>query len=116
VLGIKTPNGWQWSKTLPPQLPAGLPSDLLERKPDIRTAEQNLVAANANIRVAKAMFFPQISLLGFGGGAWGHSTFAGSNIPAPLGIGTYAATTTQPIFQGVAEEEGFVQLRGKRFP
>ncbi|HEX4757588.1 MAG TPA: efflux transporter outer membrane subunit [Terracidiphilus sp.] len=102
VLGLETPNGWQWSETLPPQLPAGLPSDLLERRPDIRTAEENLVAANANIGVAKAMFFPQISLLGFGGGAWGHSTFAGSNIPAPPGIGSYAASATQPIFQGGA--------------
>src|SRR5579862_7050362 len=102
VLGIETPNGWQWSETLPPQLPTGLPSDLLERRPDIRTAEQNMVAANANIGVAKAMFFPQISLLGFGGGAWGHSAFAGSNIPAPLGIGSYAASATQPIFQGGA--------------
>ena len=102
TLGIQTPNGWQWSETLPPQLPAGLPSALLERRPDIRTAEQILVAANANIGVAKAMFFPQISLLGFGGGAWGHSSFLGSTIPVPLGIGSYAASATQPIFQGGA--------------
>src|ERR1700746_2825734 len=58
TLGIQTANGWQWSETLPPQLPAGLPSQLLERRPDIRVAEQNLVAANANIGVAKAMLFP----------------------------------------------------------
>ncbi len=101
VLGIETPNGWQWSETLPPQLPAGLPSTLLERRPDIRTAEQILVAANANIGVAKAMFFPQISLLGSGGAAFGHSVF-GSNIPAPLGVGSYAASAAQPIFTGGA--------------
>jgi multidrug efflux system outer membrane protein len=101
-LGIETTDGWKWSETLPPQLPAGLPSELLERRPDIREAEQNLVAANANIGVAKAMFFPQISLLGSGGAAFGHSQFAGSNIPAPLGVGTYAATASQPIFEGGA--------------
>jgi multidrug efflux system outer membrane protein len=102
TLGVETPNGWQWSETLPPQLPAGLPSALLERRPDIREAEQHLVAANANIGVAKAMFFPQISLLGSGGGSWGHSTFLGSSIGAPLGVGSYAAGATQPIFEGGA--------------
>ena len=102
ALGTTTPNGLQWSETLPPQLPAGLTSDLLERRPDIRVAEQNLVAANANIGVAKAMFFPQISLLGTGGAAWGHSAFLGSSIPAPLGVGSYAASAAQPIFQGGA--------------
>jgi outer membrane protein, multidrug efflux system len=101
-LGIETADGWKWSETLPPQLPAGLSSELLERRPDIREAEQNLVAANANIGVAKAMFFPQVSLLGSGGAAFGHSQFAGSNIPAPLGVGTYAATASQPIFEGGA--------------
>jgi outer membrane protein, multidrug efflux system len=101
-LGIETPQGWTWSGTLPPQLPAGLTSELLERRPDIREAEQNLVAANANIGVAKAMFFPQISLLGSGGASFGHSQFAGTNIPAPLGVGTYAASLSQPVFEGGA--------------
>jgi len=101
-LGIETPDGWTWNESLPPQLPAGLPSELLERRPDIREAEQNLVAANANIGVAKAMFFPQISLLGSGGAAFGHSQFPGSHIPAPLGVGTYAAAASQPVFEGGA--------------
>jgi multidrug efflux system outer membrane protein len=102
TLGVETPNGWQWSETLPPQLPVGLPSELLERRPDIHQAEHELIAANANIGVAKAMFFPQISLLGSGGAAFGHSAFAGGNIPTPLGIGSYAAGLSQPIFQGGA--------------
>jgi outer membrane protein, multidrug efflux system len=99
-LGAETPNGFVWSETLSPQLPPGLPSALLERRPDIREAEHNLMAANANIGVAKAMFFPQVSLLGSGGGAWGHSVFFGSDVPAHLGIGSYEASATQPIFEG----------------
>jgi outer membrane protein, multidrug efflux system len=100
ALGIETPKGWVWTETLPPQLPPGLPSSLLERRPDIRQAEQNLIAANANIGVAKAMFFPQVSLLGSGGGAWGHSVFFGENVPAHLGVDSYAASLAQPLFEG----------------
>jgi multidrug efflux system outer membrane protein len=52
----------------PAQVPAGLPSSLLERRPDIRQAEQTLIAANARIGAAKALYFPQITLTGFLGG------------------------------------------------
>lgn len=99
-LGIETPQGWQWTETLPPQLPTGLPSSLLERRPDILEAEQNLIAANADIGVAKAAFFPQVSLLGSGGGAWGHTVFFGSSLPAHMGVYSYEASLAQPLFEG----------------
>lgn len=54
--------------TFPAEVPPGLPSSLLERRPDIRQAEETLIAANAQIGVAKALYFPQISLSGFVGG------------------------------------------------
>ena len=52
------------AQSLPPVVPAGLPSALLEHRPDVRAAEQGLIAANANIGAAKAQYFPQISLTG----------------------------------------------------
>ncbi len=52
---------------VPPELPAGLPSALLERRPDVQVAEQQLVSANAQIGVAKAEYFPQLTLTGSGG-------------------------------------------------
>jgi len=52
----------------PPDVPAGLPATLLERRPDLRESEQNLIAANANVGVAKSNFFPTISLTGLLGG------------------------------------------------
>jgi multidrug efflux system outer membrane protein len=54
--------------TFPAEVPPGLPSSLLERRPDIRQAEETLIAANAQIGAAKALYFPQISLSGFVGG------------------------------------------------
>ena len=56
------------SFVLPPQLPPGLPSSLIDRRPDIRAAEQKLISANAQIGVAKAYYFPQITLTGLLGG------------------------------------------------
>ncbi|HEX4038112.1 MAG TPA: efflux transporter outer membrane subunit [Acidobacteriaceae bacterium] len=82
----------------PPQdLPVGLPSRLLERRPDILEAEQQLIAANAQIGVARAQFFPQLSISasgGVGGDQW-------SNLFDPSGHTIYAlASLTQPLFEG----------------
>jgi multidrug efflux system outer membrane protein len=80
-----------------PEVPAGLPSALLERRPDIRQAEQNLVAANAQIGVAKAAYFPQISLTGTAGY---ESPALTSLFTGPAGAWTLAGAFTQPIFEG----------------
>jgi len=87
---------------LPPEVPTGLPSTLIERRPDIRQAEQNLVAANAEIGVAKAEFFPQISLTGSGGGSFGRSSAFSSLMSSQFAIWSYGAQVTQPIFTGGA--------------
>jgi multidrug efflux system outer membrane protein len=80
---------------LPPDLPPGLPSDLLERRPDIREAEQRLVAANARIGAAKAYYFPQISLTGFLGG---QSRALMDLFTGPARNWTIAPAATLPIF------------------
>jgi len=87
---------------LPPEVPPGLPSSLLERRPDIREAEQNLIAANAEIGVARAAFFPEISLTGGGGGAFGRSSIFTTMMSSHAGIWSYGAQATQPIFAGGA--------------
>ena len=81
--------------TAPPELPAGLPSSLLERRPDIRQAEENLIAANAQIGAARALFFPDISLTGFLGS---QSRVAGRHVHRPRARGTSAPTRLLPIF------------------
>jgi outer membrane protein, multidrug efflux system len=87
---------------LPPKVPAGMPSSLLERRPDIREAEEELVAANAEVGVAKAEFFPQISLTGSGGGSFGRSSAFSNLMSTQLAIYSYGAQVSQPIFTGGA--------------
>jgi len=80
----------------PPDVPAGLPASLLERRPDLREVEQNLIAANANVGVAKANFFPTISLSGLFGGV-------SPQLSQLTGAGkawTLAGDFTGPIFTG----------------
>ena len=80
-----------------PEVPVGLPSALLERRPDIREAEQNLVAANAQIGVARSAYFPQISLTANAG----YESASLTNLfTGPAGVSTLAGTLTQPIFEG----------------
>ena len=78
-----------------PTVPAGLPSEVLANRPDIRQAEQNLIAANANIGVAKALYFPSISLTG----ALGTASSDLSNLfSGPAKIWSIAGAITAPIF------------------
>ena len=83
------------AQDFPPEVPAGLPSSLLERRPDIRAAEQNLIAANAEIGVAKAAYFPQISLSGFLGG---QGTQLSSLFSGRSAVWSLTPQVTQPIF------------------
>ena len=80
-----------------PEVPAGLPSALLERRPDVRQAEANLVAANAQIGVARAAYFPQISLTGTAGY---QSPSLTDLFTGPAGLWNLVGGVTQPIFEG----------------
>jgi len=84
-------------KLVLPQVPADLPSSLLERRPDIRQSEQLMVAANARIGVAKAQFFPTISLTAILGTA---SSALGNLFKGASQTWSYGGTVTQPIFTG----------------
>jgi multidrug efflux system outer membrane protein len=94
---------------LPPDVPAGLPSTLLERRPDIRQVEQLLTAANANVGVAKANFFPRLSLTGFFG-----------NVSPELGdlfsqgkTWSIGAGLLGPIFQGGRIKRNYEAVRAQ---
>lgn len=80
-----------------PEVPVGLPSALLESRPDIREAEQVLVAANADVGVAKAAFFPQIPLTATGGAS---SSSLSRLVNAPAAAWSIGAQAAQPLFEG----------------
>ncbi len=79
----------------PPVVPAGLPSSLLERRPDVRQAEEQLISANAQIGVARAAYFPQISLTATAGY---QSSALTSLFTGPAGLWNFGGTLAQPIF------------------
>jgi len=79
----------------PPVVPVGLPSSLLERRPDIRQAEQQLIAANAQIGVARSLYFPQIALTANSGY---QSSALSALFTGPAGFWSFGSTLTQPLF------------------
>jgi len=98
-------------QTVPAQVPPGLPSTLLERRPDVSEAEQNIVAANALVGVSVANFFPRIGLTALYGG---QSTMLENVVKGPGSIWAIAAQITGPIFQGGALLESYHQQVGLR--
>ncbi|MBL8225694.1 MAG: efflux transporter outer membrane subunit [Chromatiales bacterium] len=89
------PRGKAIDELVAPLIPGDLPSDLLLRRPDVLQAEQNLVAANANIGAARALYYPSISITG----ALGTASDSVSNLlESPATIGTIGAGLTGPIF------------------
>jgi multidrug efflux system outer membrane protein len=93
------PRGQPIDALLLPEVPAGIPSQVLERRPDIRQAEQKLVAANAQIGAAKALHFPTISLTGAYGTA---SAELGDLFKGPARVWSYGGSIAGPIFAGGA--------------
>ncbi|MFB9128326.1 efflux transporter outer membrane subunit [Paraburkholderia dipogonis] len=93
------PRGKWLTQLSAPAIPAGLPSSLLERRPDILQAEQALVSANASIGAARAQYFPSISLTGMFGAA---STALSGLWTGPARIWSFAGAISQPIFTGGA--------------
>src|SRR6185369_10765866 len=85
------------AQQLPIEIPAGLPSDLLERRPDVRMAEQRIRAANAEIGVAVGDFFPRIGLTAFYGGT---STELHNLVSSSANVWSAAATAAGPMFTG----------------
>ena len=99
------------AQDLPPEVPAGLPSELLERRPDIREAEQTLIAANAQIGVARAAYFPQLSLSGILGG---QSTQLLNLFSGPASTWSLVPQVSQPIFTAGKLKSGVKLAQAQR--
>jgi NodT family efflux transporter outer membrane factor (OMF) lipoprotein len=84
-------------RVTPPPVPLGVPSDVLERRPDIATFEREMAFENAQVGIARTAFYPHITLSG--GGGW-QSTNLGSLLSAPSLMWSIGADALQPIFQG----------------
>jgi multidrug efflux system outer membrane protein len=95
---------------VPRNVPAGIPSELLERRPDVRQAEQNIVGSNAQIGVAKASFFPSVSLTGLGGL---ESNALHQFITQPSETWYGALSVSQPVFEGGALRSGLRLARAQ---
>jgi multidrug efflux system outer membrane protein len=97
---------------MPPEIPAGLPSALLERRPDIREAEQQLRSANTQVGVAKADFFPQLNLTSlFGAASPELAAFTSGGADVAWSI---AAGLTGPLFHGGQLRAQYAQARAAR--
>jgi outer membrane protein, multidrug efflux system len=95
---------------VPPPVPAGLPTQLLERRPDVALAEQLLVAANADIGAAKALFFPSLSLAGFLGGVNGDLT---SYLGGGGAVWSLTPSLFQPIFNAGRLKENVAVMQAR---
>src|SRR6185503_4095156 len=110
-LDLRLGGGEVFSLPLPPVPPAGLPSTLLERRPDIRAAEQSLVAANAQIGVARAAMFPTLSLTGSLGL---QSAEFGELLTSGARVWTLGAGLIGPIFDAGRREARVEQTQARR--
>ena len=97
-------------KANPPAIPIGVPSQLLERRPDIAAAERTMAAANAQIGVARAAFFPVLTLSGSAGY---ESTSVGNLLSGPSGFWSIGAMAAQTVFDGGLRQATVAQYRAQ---